>query len=144
MKVSAGVLIINPNHELLLTHPTGKKWLPGCWDIPKGCIDGDDEPLETAIREVKEETGLDIERFKNEFEDLGQHPYVDGKDIHLFKWRSAKTYDTKEMKCTTYFVGSDDVEYPEANDFRWVRLSMVKNYVFPSLWTVLEKLNIGT
>jgi ADP-ribose pyrophosphatase YjhB (NUDIX family) len=30
----------------------------GCWDLPKGKIDNDETPEEAALREVREETGL--------------------------------------------------------------------------------------
>lgn len=33
---------------------------PGLWDFPGGGREGDETPHETAIREVREETGLDL------------------------------------------------------------------------------------
>jgi predicted NUDIX family NTP pyrophosphohydrolase len=46
----------------LLAHPGGpffKNKDNGSWSIPKGEIDGGEELLETAVREFREETGLD-------------------------------------------------------------------------------------
>ena len=37
--------------------PQGKK--PGTWVLPKGNIDPGESPAETAVREVREETGLE-------------------------------------------------------------------------------------
>jgi 8-oxo-dGTP pyrophosphatase MutT (NUDIX family) len=37
--------------------PQGKR--PGTWVLPKGTIDPGESPAETALREVREETGLD-------------------------------------------------------------------------------------
>lgn len=45
------------NTELLLI----KNRYGGHWSFPKGHVEGDETEIETALREVKEETGLDIE-----------------------------------------------------------------------------------
>ncbi len=63
-KQSAGLLFYRFNKkklEVLLVHPGGPYWLKkdaGAWTIPKGEIENDEDPLLTAIREVKEETGI--------------------------------------------------------------------------------------
>ena len=38
------------------------------WGFPKGHIDGDETPKETAIREIEEETGIIIDKFIPKFE----------------------------------------------------------------------------
>lgn len=58
MKNSAGVVIIQDN-KILLGHPTGAAWI-GTYSIPKGEIDEHETPLEAAIRETKEEFGLNV------------------------------------------------------------------------------------
>jgi len=47
--------------EFLLAHPGGPYWRrrdAGAWSIPKGLIEGDEDPLAAARREFAEETGL--------------------------------------------------------------------------------------
>lgn len=47
--------------EVLLAHPGGPYFRDrdvGVWTIPKGEIDADEDPLQAAIREFREETGL--------------------------------------------------------------------------------------
>ena len=47
--------------EILLGHPGGpffRKKDAGSWSIPKGLIDGDENPLAAARREFTEETGV--------------------------------------------------------------------------------------
>ncbi len=49
--------------ELLLVHPGGPFFRnkdDGAWTIPKGELEADEEPLETARREFAEETGLTV------------------------------------------------------------------------------------
>jgi ADP-ribose pyrophosphatase YjhB (NUDIX family) len=58
-KPCAGVLVIR-NGKVLLVRRTVEPFL-GYWDIPGGFCEVDEHPLQTAIREVREETGLEIE-----------------------------------------------------------------------------------
>jgi len=57
MKTSAGIVFIYDN-KILLVHPTNAPWF-GLHNIPKGIVEEDETIFEAAIREVKEEVGLD-------------------------------------------------------------------------------------
>jgi ADP-ribose pyrophosphatase YjhB (NUDIX family) len=57
--ISAGLVIIQDN-KILLCHPTGNKWW-GTYSIPKGHVEEGEDPIEAAIRETFEETGVIIE-----------------------------------------------------------------------------------
>src|SRR5436190_14824323 len=63
-KKSAGLLLFRETPsgvEVLLVHPGGPFWAKkdaGAWSIPKGEIDGGEEPLAAAQREVEEELGF--------------------------------------------------------------------------------------
>ena len=52
---SCGCIIINDKKEVLLVHHT-----KGHWDFPKGHVEEDETEVQTAIREVKEETNIDV------------------------------------------------------------------------------------
>lgn len=58
-KPCAGALIVR-NGKVLLVRRAIEPFR-GYWDIPGGFCEVDEHPTETAIREVKEETGLEIE-----------------------------------------------------------------------------------
>ena len=45
---------------MLLVRRAAEPWL-GFWDLPGGFCDAGEHPRETALREVREETGLDVE-----------------------------------------------------------------------------------
>lgn len=45
---------------LILERAKGNDVLPECWDIPGGTLEDGEGPAAGAIRETKEETGLDI------------------------------------------------------------------------------------
>ena len=54
--IGAVVLLFDKAHQLLLIKPTYK----GGWSIPGGGVEQDETPKATAIREIKEETGLNL------------------------------------------------------------------------------------
>ena len=51
---SCGCIVLDKRTVLLIKHNSGH------WDFPKGHVEGEESEVETAIREVKEETGLDV------------------------------------------------------------------------------------
>jgi len=59
-KESAGLAIIYRG-MVLLAHTTGRKWW-GSYGIPKGGIEPGESRMDAAIRETREEVGLDIPR----------------------------------------------------------------------------------
>jgi predicted NUDIX family NTP pyrophosphohydrolase len=66
MAVSAGILVHRTREngpEVLLGHPGGPLWRTrdlGSWSVPKGLIDAGEAPLAAAVREFREETGLEV------------------------------------------------------------------------------------
>ena len=59
MQIIAGVAIIK-NKKVLLVQQTDDGDQPGKWGPPAGHANDNETLIETAIRETKEETGLDI------------------------------------------------------------------------------------
>jgi len=113
--LSCGVLLFNEHDEIFLAHATGNRH----WDVPKGLAEVGETPLEAALRETREETGLCL---GNEgWLDLGRHPYRPGKDLHLFA-RRVNTADIRvgECVCTSMFVHArSGKSMPEADAFGW-------------------------
>ncbi len=71
MEISAGLVIIQ-NKKILLAHPTNAPWY-GTYTIPKGKLEGNENPVEAAIRETFEEVGIkiDVSDIKNK-----KKPYI--------------------------------------------------------------------
>ena len=59
MEKSAGLIIILNNNKLLLSHPTNSRW-SNTYSFPKGHIEENESQIEAAIRELKEETSIEI------------------------------------------------------------------------------------
>ena len=87
LPVSCGTLIVNGAGQLLLCHVTGT----AKWDIPKGMQDPGETPLESAVRELREEAGLAFE--PELFTDLGCFNYRPDKKLHLFHVRAPDSLD---------------------------------------------------
>jgi bis(5'-nucleosidyl)-tetraphosphatase len=67
--------------------PSGRLYLllqnAGRWDFPKGGVEKGESELQTAVREVEEETGLKDLRFVTGFRKAIEYFYRrDGKNIH--------------------------------------------------------------
>jgi ADP-ribose pyrophosphatase YjhB (NUDIX family) len=63
-KASCGV-ILNPEKNILLVkRGIDTKWFPGKWALVGGKVDGDEEFKDAFVREVKEETNLDLDFIK--------------------------------------------------------------------------------
>jgi 8-oxo-dGTP pyrophosphatase MutT (NUDIX family) len=66
---------------------------PGDWEFPKGGVEGDEELQQTAIREVREEAGIEDFRLVDGFRQEYDYVFEAGgktihKTVHLFIARS--------------------------------------------------------
>ena len=59
-KKVAGVAIVY-NNKILLVHPTNSSWQKPTLGIPKGKVEKGEDILTAAIRELREETGIDVD-----------------------------------------------------------------------------------
>jgi predicted NUDIX family NTP pyrophosphohydrolase len=84
-KISSGILFyrtFNNVLEVFLVHPGGpifKNKDDGHWGIPKGEVEEGEDLLTAAIRETKEETGIDV---SNNLIPLGSIKQKGGKTVH--------------------------------------------------------------
>jgi 8-oxo-dGTP pyrophosphatase MutT (NUDIX family) len=129
MNVSCGTLVLDGSGRLLLCHVTGT----ARWDIPKGMQDPGEEPLEAAMREMREETGLvfDAERFV----DLGRFDYRRDKRLHLYKIEVGDELpDLGHLVCTSYFPHHvTGRPTPEMDGFRWAARDEIARLCWPRM-----------
>jgi len=134
--VSCGVLLFNENLEVFLAHATGTKY----WDVPKGEADPGESPLATALREAREEAGLDLSSIH--LEDLGVLDFRPDKRLHLFAaCVTKKCVEPAACKCTSYFRDERTGEHKlEMDRFAWAPLTTVAQLCGPNLRRVLGEL----
>ena len=116
--LSAGILILNPQAELLLCHATGTV----DWDIPKGGLDAGETTLAAAIRETAEETGLHFA--PDELLDLGHFGYRPAKDLHLYATLRER-FDAGQCRCSSHFTDLWGRRRPEMDGYEWVLFERV-------------------
>jgi ADP-ribose pyrophosphatase YjhB (NUDIX family) len=58
-QVFAAAVIFNPEHKVLLVKMTYQKYYP--WGLPGGSLEYSEIPEDGVVREVHEETGLEVE-----------------------------------------------------------------------------------
>lgn len=109
----AGVFIYDPNkNSVLLVQSRGQFWGP-----PKGTIqeETNETPLECALREVKEETGLSVssENFTNELQikNYAFYYYLEMNSVEL---------DIQQH---------DDIELNDANGISWINIDCLENCI---------------
>jgi nucleoside triphosphatase len=105
---TVGVFIFNPSGELLLLK--SHKW-PGRYVVPGGHVELGERMEEAAVREAKEETGLDI--YDLEFILLQEFIY----DPSFWKPRHFIFFDYAGKTISTEIRLND-----EAEEYIWVRL----------------------
>jgi len=101
---------------VFLVHPGGPFWAKrddGAWSIPKGEIDEGADPLATAKREFREETGFDL-RFER-LEPLAPVRQAGGKVVHA--WAAEGDCDAAAIRSNTFVIGKRS--YPEVDRAGW-------------------------
>lgn len=56
-RMGAGALLLDSVGRALLVEPVYKPE----WEIPGGCVEADESPLDAVVRELREELGLDLQ-----------------------------------------------------------------------------------
>ena len=146
-KKSAGILLYrfkNKNLEFLLVHPGGPFWKnkdEGAWSIPKGEFDDDEKPLEAAIRELKEETGIAL---KGDLIELTPIKQKSGKLVYAF----AKEHDLdpSQIKSNEFEMewppkSGKKKMFPEIDKAEWFDKKIAKEKIITAQLSLVEELD---
>lgn len=112
--VTCALAICVPSNKFLIVHATGGGFMGG-WSFPKGLRDDGEMDCEAAVREVFEETSLDLRGYK--LKDYGVFDYTREKKYHLFSTKYNSEIDVKSLKCTSTFVNTLNEDIVEVDDF---------------------------
>jgi len=127
---AAGCLVVNNEQQWLMIYRLGY------WDLPKGKIDEGESPLQTAVREIKEECNIIINPDDCTFFEHTYHVYnLNNKSI---------------LKCTHWYLchyrEQDTVLIPQVEEniekVEWVNREQWKKrkqLSYPSIVQVVEK-----
>ena len=145
-KKSAGLLIyrqVNNHIKVMLVHPGGPFWAKkdlASWSIPKGEFEMGDDPLAAAIREVKEETGLEV---NGDFFPLDPVRQKSGKIIYAFALEGDYDVDniTSNIFEMTWPPNSGTLKsFPEVDRAAWFNLEEAATKIIAGQLPLLHQL----
>jgi 8-oxo-dGTP pyrophosphatase MutT (NUDIX family) len=121
MILSAGVVVVRKEHgkwKYLILRAFRS------WDFPKGIVEADENPLVTAIREVKEETAITDLSFRWGKAFIETEPYIRGTKI-------ARYYIAETSGSEVTFSINPEIGKPEHHEYRWAAYDEIKK-LFPN------------
>jgi predicted NUDIX family NTP pyrophosphohydrolase len=146
-KFSAGILVYKDKGdqiEVLLAHPGGPFWAKkdsGAWSIPKGECEENEDLLDAAKREFKEEIGQEAPN--EDYLDLGEFKRKDGKTITA--WAVKGDLDVNQLKSNTFEMewpphSGKKQEFPEIDKAEWFSLDRASEKLHSGQAVFLERL----
>jgi 8-oxo-dGTP pyrophosphatase MutT (NUDIX family) len=126
-RLSSGVVVVHSEHDqaqVLLLRAYKN------WDFPKGMVEPGEEPMDAALREVREETTLENLAFDwgTDFVETG--PYNNGKYARYYLARSEDTQVRLPI--------NPELGRPEHHEARWVTFDQALSMVAPRLTPVVR------
>ena len=140
---SSGFVIELKDGSYLLGKATGHKE-PHSWTIFKGGTEGEETLIDTAIRELKEESGIDVtndDRLNKHISSAPIFSYgMSQKDVVVFLLVDVEgVLDNTTFVCNSFFhVG--DKDFPEICEYGKFKLEELDKVIFPSQMGLVEEL----
>jgi predicted NUDIX family NTP pyrophosphohydrolase len=144
---STGILLHRQGiagREVLLVHPGGPFWARkdlGAWSIPKGEVDGDEDPRATALREFAEEKGTRLPDAT--LEELGAVKLKSGKQV--LAYAVAGDLDPADVRSNTFEAewpprSGRTQEFPEIDRAEWFDLPTARAKLNPAQAEFVDRL----
>jgi len=137
--------IHNKTPEVMLVHPGGPIWKNkdlGAWSIPKGEYNEDEAPLEAALRELHEETGVQIKQSKC----VPLTPIKQKSGKQVLAWAMKGDLDTDHIKSNLFEFewppkSGKKQFYPEVDKAAWFTFPKAKEKINPAQAALLDELD---
>ena len=126
-KLSCGVVLARRTDEGWMTLLL-RAWHH--WDFPKGLMEEGEEPVEAALRELREETGIGQTDFEWGERCMETGPYSRGKTARYYL---ARTYEADVV-----LGPSPDTGEPEHHEWRWVSFDEAHDLASPRVREVVR------
>ncbi|MGE5223879.1 MAG: NUDIX hydrolase [Omnitrophica WOR_2 bacterium] len=124
--VGAGVLIFNRQDEMLLLRRTDN----GCWGIPGGAMEPGERIEETARRETREETGLEVG-------ELLLFNIFSGPDLYYRYPNGAEVFNVSVVYVTRDVRGKIAIDPEEHSEMGYFPLDELPEDISPPVRPVL-------
>jgi len=93
-KGASAVIAINEKDEIILVRQYRKAVEDFLYELPAGLINVSEDPMECAVRELREETGYEAKNVTKIFE-FYSSPGISNEKIHLYKAKNITFMSTK-------------------------------------------------
>ncbi len=148
-RISAG-LVLYRRHErelqIFIAHPGGPFFAgkdDGHWTIPKGEVEPGEDLLAAAIREVREETGIEVEP-GSKFIALGSIQQKGGKIVHAWAvesdWDDAQPIQSNSLTMEWPPGSGRRLEFPEVDRAQFFPVAEAKRKLKPAQAPLLDRL----
>jgi predicted NUDIX family NTP pyrophosphohydrolase len=145
-RTSAGILLyrrVADGFEVFLAHPGGPFWARrdrGAWTVPKGEVEPGEDPLETALREFEEETGI---RLSGDCRPLGEVRQKAGKVV--MAWACQGDADPATVSSNTVRIewprnSGRTIEFPEIDRCAWCPSDLARERINPAQAAFIDRL----
>lgn len=126
-----GVMLVNRDGAVFVGRRIDT---PGdAWQMPQGGIDAGESPRDAALRELREETGIDGARLIAETDDWLRYDLPD--ELIGVAWKGR--YRGQEQRWfAALFLGTDDeidleAHHAEFDDWRWADIDTLEHLIVP-------------
>jgi predicted NUDIX family NTP pyrophosphohydrolase len=145
--LSAGILAYRKSArelEVLLVHPGGPFWRKkdsGAWSIPKGEMDGADDPEQAARREFAEELGPSASI--GPLQALGEVRQLGGKRVIAFAGEA--DFDPATLASNTFEIewpprSGRRQNFPEVDRAEWFNIESARSKMLSAQVVLLDRL----
>ena len=128
-------VIVRPDGKFLITKRVmTKHWAPGWWEVSGGAVMAGEESEDAVIREIKEETGLDVRGCEGGYQ-FSYHRENPGKGDNYFVDIYRFIVDFEE--------GDVHIQEEEAADFKLVTLDEIKDLAKQGIFLHYDSIKEG-
>tara|TARA_Y100001936_G_C15911739_1_gene578960 strand:+ start:452 stop:925 length:474 start_codon:yes stop_codon:yes gene_type:complete len=140
LRKGVGVALLNNNNQLFVAKRIDNP--NDFWQMPQGGIDGSENPLEAAYRELKEETSIESVKLICELDD--EITYLLPEKLLGIIWKGKYKGQTQKW-FVMRFIGRDEeinlrTKHPEFLDWKWIDIDNVTEKVVDFKLHVYKKI----
>lgn len=138
--ISSGFAILGKDGRILLGC-TKKYNKENCWTVFKGQTEVGETLIETAIRELDEEAGINVMNDDRLNKNISTSPFfefdIHDKRVVIYLLQDAEgVLENYEFKCRSFWSS----ENPEICEFQWFTLEEAKKCIFPSQRGLIDEI----
>ena len=126
--VGATVLVLNPEHQLLMIRRTDND----CWGVPGGAMEPGEHIEDTARRETREETGLEVGS-------LQLFDVFSGPELYYRYPNGAEVYNVSVVYITNDAHGELALDPAEHIELGYFALDQLPEPISPPIQPILDR-----